>query len=80
MTTIILAFFAMLTLMTAMAVGVIFGRKPIAGTCGGMKALGMEVECEICGGNPEVCDSPNSDDASVSAYAEKTELSQRVGK
>ena len=47
MTTVIFAFVAMLTLTAAMAVGVIFGRKPIAGTCGGMKALGMEMDCEI---------------------------------
>ena len=39
MDTIIVAFFVMLGLVTAMAVGVIFGRKPIAGSCGGMKAL-----------------------------------------
>ena len=45
MDTIIVAFFVMLGLVTAMAVGVIFGRKPIAGSCGGMKALGMEMDC-----------------------------------
>ena len=38
-----------------MAVGVIFGRKPIAGSCGGMKALGMEMDCEVCG-DPEYCE------------------------
>ena len=57
MDTIIVAFFVMLGLVTAMAVGVIFGRKPIAGSCGGMKALGMEMECEICGGDPQQCDT-----------------------
>ncbi|HBK17603.1 MAG: (Na+)-NQR maturation NqrM [Gammaproteobacteria bacterium TMED134] len=55
MTTLILTFAAMLLLTAAMAVGVIFGRKPIAGSCGGMKALGMETECEVCGGQPELC-------------------------
>ena len=53
MDTLIVAFFVMLGLVTAMAVGVIFGRKPIAGSCGGMKALGMEMDCEVCGGDPE---------------------------
>ena len=48
--------------MLAMAIGVLMGRKPIAGSCGGMKALGMDVECEICGGNPSLCET-SSDSA-----------------
>ena len=52
MTTVVLAFSVMLLLVAAMAVGVIFGRKPITGSCGGMKALGLNMECEICGGDP----------------------------
>ena len=47
----------MLLMVALMAVGVVFGRKPIAGSCGGMKALGMEMECEICGGDPQQCDT-----------------------
>ena len=57
MTTAILAFLFMLLLVAGMAVGVLFGRKPISGSCGGMKALGMGVSCEICGGNPDLCES-----------------------
>ena len=57
MTTLFFAFGFMLLRVALMAVGVICGRKPIAGSCGGMKALGMEVECEICGGDPQQCDS-----------------------
>ena len=57
MTTLFFAFGFMLLMVALMAVGVIFGRKPIAGSCGGMKALGMEMECEICGGDPQRCES-----------------------
>jgi uncharacterized protein len=55
--TAVLAFLLMLMIVAAMAVGVMFGRKPISGSCGGMKALGMNVECEICGGDPNACDN-----------------------
>ena len=56
METVIVAFFVMLALVGVMAVGVMFGRQPIAGSCGGMKALGMETECEVCGGDPQMCE------------------------
>jgi hypothetical protein len=60
MTTLIFAFIFMLTIVALMAIGVVMGRKPITGSCGGMKALGMEVECEVCGGNPDVCKEENA--------------------
>ena len=40
----------------AMSVGVLVGRSPIQGSCGGMRALGLEMECEICGGDLSRCD------------------------
>ena len=63
MSTMILAFVFMLLMVAAMAVGVLMGRKPISGTCGGMKALGMDMDCEICGGNPSLCDTDETPDA-----------------
>ncbi|MEM1230483.1 MAG: (Na+)-NQR maturation NqrM [Pseudomonadota bacterium] len=60
MTTIFLAFGIMLVLVAAMAVGVMFGRKPISGSCGGLGQLGIDAECEICGGNPARCESSRS--------------------
>lgn len=60
MTTVLLAFLIMLLLVAGMAVGVLFGRKPIAGSCGGMKALGMDMACEICGGDPDRCETSDS--------------------
>jgi len=40
----------------AMAVGVMAGRPPIKGSCGGMRGLGANAACEICGGNPQRCE------------------------
>lgn len=45
------------TIMLIMSVGVIMGRKPITGSCGGMSALGMEVACDICGGDETICET-----------------------
>ena len=64
MLTIVLAFVVMLLLVAAMAVGVLMGRKPISGSCGGMSALGMEVACDICGGDKGKCDEENESVAS----------------
>lgn len=57
MTTFILTLAIMGFLIIAMSVGVLMGRKPISGSCGGMSALGMETECDICGGNPQICET-----------------------
>ncbi len=59
MGTLIITFFVFLLIIGAMAIGVIMGRKPIAGSCGGMAALGMVSDCEICGGDTAKCDSDN---------------------
>ncbi|WP_394180134.1 (Na+)-NQR maturation NqrM [Marinomonas posidonica] len=56
MLTAIIVFAAMLLVVTAMSVGVLMGRKPISGSCGGMSALGMEVACDICGGDKGKCE------------------------
>tara|TARA_R110002110_G_scaffold66978_1_gene183131 strand:+ start:232508 stop:232741 length:234 start_codon:yes stop_codon:yes gene_type:complete len=42
--------------MAIMAVGVIAGRAPIKGSCGGMGAVGIDSSCELCGGDPQRCD------------------------
>jgi len=64
MTTLLLAFGAMLTIIGGMAIGVMFGRQPIKGSCGGMSAVGIDSECEICGGNPARCDAQTTDQKS----------------
>ena len=39
-----------------MAVGVMAGRGPLKGSCGGMGALGIDTACDICGGSPQKCE------------------------
>ena len=56
MTVFIFTFIFFLAIVAAMAIGVMGGRAPISGTCGGMNNLGLDGSCEICGGNPEKCD------------------------
>lgn len=48
------AFFLLMAL--AMAIGVIAGRKPIKGSCGGMSAM-TGTDCPVCGGDTAKCDS-----------------------
>jgi hypothetical protein len=47
--------------MAGMAVGVMAGRPPIKGSCGGMGALGIDTACELCGGDPQRCDEETRD-------------------
>lgn len=57
MTTMLLAFAVIALIITGMAVGVLCGRKPITGSCGGMSAIGMISDCDICGGNKDICET-----------------------
>lgn len=52
----IMTFVILSLLVVAMSVGVMMGRKPIAGSCGGMSAVGMDKACDICHGDKNVCD------------------------
>ena len=52
----LLVFLVMVLVVAGMAIGVIMGRKPIAGSCGGIANLGIEKECSICGGSREKCE------------------------
>lgn len=56
MATFLLSLVFLLLIVAAMSVGVLFGRKPIQGSCGGMNSLGVDTACEICGGNPKQCE------------------------
>ncbi len=60
MSTFIVVFIVMGLAVLGLAAGVLAGRKPIAGSCGGIANLGIEKECSICGGVREKCDEANS--------------------
>ena len=49
----------LLLVVAAMAVGVIFANKPIKGSCGGIAALGLGGDCDICGGDTNKCEEEN---------------------
>lgn len=53
---ILVVFGVMALLVLVMSVGVIFARKPISGSCGGMSALGMDVACDVCKGDKNKCE------------------------
>ena len=46
----------------AMSIGVIFNRKPLSGSCGGLNPNG---ECSICGGETNKCDNSNLESVST---------------
>jgi len=48
--------------MAGMAIGVMAGRGPLKGSCGGMGALGIDTACDICGGNPQKCEEETRGD------------------
>ena len=52
MQTFIMVFVFFMVVVAAMAVGYIFQRKTIAGSCGGLGAIGVEKACDC----PEPCD------------------------
>lgn len=69
---IFLAVIAFGVLIAMMAVGVLMGRKPISGSCGGVgAALGEDdYNCELCGGDPAKCDEVTAEQQSGVLYNE----------
>lgn len=72
----VLSFIIILVLVAGMSVGVIFANRPIKGTCGGMAAMGIGQDCDICGGDLDKCEEENAkQDGDV-----KTDLSYDASK
>ncbi len=61
MTVVFLSLLIVALLMGGMAIGVLMGREPLKGSCGGMSALGMDTACDICGGDPQRCEKENEE-------------------
>lgn len=78
METVLLAIVVLLVLVAAMSIGVIMGRKPIKGSCGGVGAALGETEyiCPMCGDDPAKCDEKQSD---LAANENAQELSYEAG-
>jgi len=77
MTTFLVTLAVLLLATFAMSIGVLMGRKPIAGTCGGMSAIGMEGACEICGGDKSKCEKENETSADESSDSNYYDASDR---
>jgi len=74
----VLTFIILGLIIVAMSVGVLMGREPIAGSCGGMAALGMDVACDICKGDKSVCDDYHEQQAMASEGSVKDDLAYEV--
>lgn len=58
LTVFLVSFAAVMLFILLMAVGVMAGREPLKGSCGGLNKLGLrDGECPVCGGNPAKCES-----------------------
>jgi hypothetical protein len=67
MNTFLITFGVFVLVITAMAVGYIFQRKVVKGSCGGLGAVGIEKVCNC----PEPCDARKKREAREALRAEK---------
>lgn len=52
----LISFVLIAVVILIMSVGVIMGRKPVQGSCGGLNNIAGMGECELCGGDQNKCD------------------------
>jgi hypothetical protein len=66
-------------LVAIMAIGVIMGRRPISGSCGGIGRInGDDGECAICGGDPAKCEEAINDKSVVGTASFKVAAQSRI--
>ncbi|MGB2115560.1 MAG: (Na+)-NQR maturation NqrM [Porticoccaceae bacterium] len=70
---ILFAVLGFMFLVSIMAIGVLLGKKPISGSCGGVAAaLGeKDYTCEICGDDPNKCDEISNASKAMYTNADK---------
>ena len=59
---IVLGISILLLAIGGMAIGIIFGKKPLSGSCGGLNPDGV---CTYCGGDPQKCENTESNSITV---------------
>ncbi|MDV7104759.1 (Na+)-NQR maturation NqrM [Vibrio sp. TH_r3] len=67
METFLITFAVFLVVIAAMAIGYIFQKKSVAGSCGGLDAVGIDKVCNC----PEPCDARKKREAKEAARAKK---------
>lgn len=67
MSTFFITFAVFMVVIAAMAVGYIFQKKVVKGSCGGLGAVGIEKVCNC----PEPCDARKRREARAAARAER---------
>jgi len=71
MLTVFLGFILLSLVIAGMAIGVIMGRRPITGSCGGIgAALGVKnYNCDICNDDPAKCEEVTTSERQVKTLA-----------
>ncbi len=62
MTLFLVSLIAIVLMILLMAVGVLMGKEPLKGTCGGLNRFTGDKECPVCGGDTAKCETNNSPD------------------
>ncbi|MEH6824791.1 MAG: (Na+)-NQR maturation NqrM [Motiliproteus sp.] len=80
MATFFIVFAVFMLVIVASSVGVIMGRKPIKGSCGGVGAALGEKDylCPVCGDDPNLCEKEQEAEAEAAKLAAAEQLSYEV--
>lgn len=57
MITFFVSLIAIVLMILLMAVGVLMGKEPLKGTCGGLNRIMGDRDCPVCGGDTAKCET-----------------------